>query len=390
MHLPDKLLLGNLCIPGQQGRWDILVENDTIASVEPAHATPLLSFDNAQVFPGLINSHDHLDFDLFPMLGNKVYADYREWGTDINARNSDLIAAVLKVPRSLRTRWGLYKNLLNGFTTVVNHGARLDTGTEELITVFQDCRSLHSLSGEKHWKWKLNRWRAGLIAVHIGEGANQAVVDEINRLRRWNLFGQKIVGIHGIAMQEKQANAFHALVWCPDSNYFLYDRTARIDLLKRRVPILFGTDSTLSARWNSWDQLRLARKERMLTDKELISAVAKEAAQAWGMPRLGELTTGSQADLVIAKKQKGTKGMDAFYAINPEDLLLVLHRGSVRLFDQSLAVPLMAAGLDRQGFSKVHFPRTENDKYVQGDLPGLMASIRSYYPGAEFPFTSTP
>ncbi|MES1249730.1 MAG: hypothetical protein ABUL46_03555, partial [Chitinophaga rupis] len=128
------------------------------------------------------------------MLGNRIYNDYTEWGEDIHLRDQARISPILKIPQLLRTRWGIYKNLLNGFTTVVNHGERLETGTEELITVFQDCRCLHSLSAEKHWKWAVNSWQARrtLIAVHIGEGTNAAAGREIDRLRRWNLFGRGI------------------------------------------------------------------------------------------------------------------------------------------------------------------------------------------------------
>ena len=35
-----------------------------------------LHFDGAIIFPGLINSHDHLDFNLFPQLGNRAYKNY--------------------------------------------------------------------------------------------------------------------------------------------------------------------------------------------------------------------------------------------------------------------------------------------------------------------------
>src|SRR5688572_1349169 len=84
-----------------------------------------LIFKDAMVFPGLINSHEHLDFNLFPRLGHGIYDNYKEWGRDIHEKDKDLIAEVLKVPISLRTQWGIYKNLLNGVTTVVNHGPRL-------------------------------------------------------------------------------------------------------------------------------------------------------------------------------------------------------------------------------------------------------------------------
>jgi cytosine/adenosine deaminase-related metal-dependent hydrolase len=375
------MVLKNLSIIGRKGLYNILVDKDKIAGVFPSGTdvpgtSTVLSFRDAIVLPGLINSHEHLDFNLFPMLGNRAYQDYMEWGQDIHVRHRDRIKQVLAIPQALRTRWGMYKNLLNGFTTVVNHGAVLDTGVEELITVFQDDHCLHSLGTERRWKWKLNgfRRRKGLIVLHIGEGTNSTAAREADRLRRWNLFRRPIVGVHGVAMNERQAEALRALVWCPDSNFFLYNKTAPIDKLKRRLPILFGTDSTLSATWNGWEQLRLARQQGMLTDEELLDGLTGKAAAIWDLPMLGKVGIGYQADLVITKG----RNLDNVFATNPKDLLLVMHQGHIRLFDASLA-----AGFETNDFSGVMVGGQL--KYVQGDLPGLMREIVRYDPEAKFP-----
>lgn len=113
-----------------------------------------LTFDNAIIFPGLINSHDHLDFNLFPALGNKTYNSYTEWGGHIHKKYKHEIAEVLEVPEALRTDWGIYKNLLCGVTTVVNHGKRLKKHID-LITVYQRPQSLHSVQFEKNGRSSL-------------------------------------------------------------------------------------------------------------------------------------------------------------------------------------------------------------------------------------------
>ena len=385
------MVLKNLSIAGQKGLHGIRIEHDKITGVFPSGTvvpeTPIvLSFEGAIVLPGLINSHEHLDFNLFPKLGGPAYADYTEWGQDIHTRHKDRIKRVLTIPQPLRTRWGMYKNLLNGFTTVVNHGAFLDTGSEqELVTVFQDCYCLHSLATEKRWKWKLNsfrRRRDELIVLHIGEGTSSAAATEVDRLSRWNLFRRPVVGVHGVALEPGQAEALRALIWCPDSNFFLYNKTAAIDRLKHLLPILFGTDSTLSASWNGWEQLRLARTQGMLTDEELLDGLTGKAAAIWNFPVLGKIETGYQADLVITKG----RDMDSLFAGNPKDILLVMHRGNIRLFDASLEGQLAAAG---------HVPATYSPvlignkiKFVQGDLPGLIRDIARYDPEAELPVSA--
>src|SRR4051812_49067237 len=177
-----------------------------------------IHLEDCILFPGLINSHDHLDFNLFPQLGNKVYNDYLEWGPDIHQHNSDVINSVLRVPEPLRAQWGLYKNLLNGITTVVHHGRPVHV-TSPLIDVFGRCHSLHSVRLEQRWKLKLNNpfIRNCPFVVHVGEGTSKAAKDEIDELIQWNMLRRRLIGIHGVAMNEVQAANFEALVWCPDS-----------------------------------------------------------------------------------------------------------------------------------------------------------------------------
>ena len=114
----------------------------------------------------------------------------------------------------------------------------------------------------KNWKFKLNRILAKdqPFVIHIGEGTDDASHREIDTLIKWNLFKRKIIGVHGVAMDENQATAFKALVWCPASNYFLLNNTAAIDKLKTKTSILFGTDSTLTSGWNLWEHVTISKK----------------------------------------------------------------------------------------------------------------------------------
>ena len=381
--------LANLRLPNEEGRYDIRIDAGRITAIEPARphptpAEPSIDFDGALAFPGLINSHDHLDFNLFPRLGNRIYNNYTEWGPDIHKNNSTSIQPILKIPQTLRTQWGIYKNLLNGFTTVVNHGEHLDIDNAP-ITVFQNCYSLHSVGFEPRWKWKLNHPRKNKsrpVALHVGEGTDAAATREIDQLIRWNLLRRPLIGIHGVAMTEEQARSFRALVWCPASNYFLLDKTAPVDRLHRIVPILFGTDSTLTAGWNSWAQIRQARRAGVISDKELFATLTHNPAAAWGLNDRGTLRPGAAADLVIARPRPGLTGMDAFFALNPQDLLLVLHDGKTRVFDPSLLGPITEQGLTAEDFQPTR--PGPGGKYVCGDLPGLIQKIRNYYPEADF------
>lgn len=369
------------------GNADIHVVENRIEDIFPGGENPVhdeqeIDCNETIVFPGLINSHDHLEFNLFPQLGNYHYKNYVEWGEDIHKVNKEVINSVLKIPKDLRVLFGVYKNLLNGVTTVVQHGEYFHL-QDPVIDVFEDAYSIHSVQLGKKWKWKLNRpfRKDKLYVIHIGEGIDKTSYDEIDQLIRWNFFRHKLIGVHGVAMTEKQADAFEALIWCPASNYFLLNKTAAADKLKSHTKILFGTDSTVSANWNLWEQLRLAKKTGLLTDEELFSALTKTAAAVWGLHDRGRLEKGNVADIVVGRRKQGNNFMDNFFSLQPGDVLLVIKNGAVVLFDESYYFDFRQL----PDFSKIRIGGRL--KYVKGDLAGLLKQIKNYAPGIALPFS---
>jgi cytosine/adenosine deaminase-related metal-dependent hydrolase len=352
---------------------------DSVSNPVTSNDAFRLEFHDAIAFPGLINSHDHLDFNLFPRLGTSTYNNYTEWGSFIHKEYKKEIADVLKIPEALRTSWGIYKNLLCGITTVVNHGKKLEV-LNPLITVIQQTHDIHSVRFERFWKLKLNNPFKNNIpcVVHSGEGTDTAAEQEIDKLLKWNLFKRKLIGIHGVAMSPEQAAGFNALVWCPVSNYFLLQQTADINRLKKKTKICFGTDSTLTAGWNLWEHLRYARKSTVIKETELFDMLTAIPAAVWKL-NSGGIAVGKDADIVIARA-KSTSG---FFSIDPQDILLVMHNGVIRLFDEELLPQLKAADFDLHHFFKIRI--NKEIKYVHGNLPKLVSLIKSYYPGADLP-----
>jgi cytosine/adenosine deaminase-related metal-dependent hydrolase len=365
---------------------NIRVTDEKIESVWPANNSGFndhlqLTFENAIVFPGIINSHDHLDFNLFPQLGNRIYNNYTEWGAYIHSNYKEEIASITNIPLCLRTEWGMFKNLLCGVTTVVNHGDRLNL-KNDLVTVFEDTHCLHSVRFEKNWKLKLNNpLKINLPAVvHVGEGDDWSSSQEIDHLIKWNLLRKKLIGIHAVAMSEEQAKKFEAIIWCPQSNYFLLNKTSRPNLLKDHTKILFGTDSTLTSTWDIWQHLALARETRLISDKALYHMVNKNAAAIWKL-NCGDISAGKDADIVVAKIHQEKAGFESFFGLSPSKILLVIHQGNIRLFDEELLPQLN--DIDVNNFSKVYINGA--CKYVQGNLPALMESIQKYNPAVNFP-----
>lgn len=356
----------------------IVIKGDRIQSIQSleqdnsAANDHRIQFRDAVALPGFINSHDHLDFNLYPLLANRVYNNYTEWAKDIQKTGKKEIEAVRRIPEELRVEWGCYKNLLNGFTTVVNHGKKLRIGNSP-VHVFQSCTSLHSTAFEEFWKIKLNNPfdKNRLIVMHIGEGRDGMAAKEIEIVRRWNLLNKKIIAVHGIAMNNDQANHFEGLVWCPASNRKLIGETVEIDELNN-MPIVFGTDSTLSAGWNAWVHFRLGLGEPGMNELELLEMLTIAPAQLWDMKGKGILEENAIADIIITEQN------DDLFQNNPEDMLMVIQNGKIRLFDESLADQIQLAGFSRLSINN-------RVKYVEGDLPGLLKKIRSYYPSIDLP-----
>jgi len=382
------MILRNVNLINSGHPVNLIIEGDSIKSVSP-EATPhqtgesQLSFENVFAFPGLINSHDHLDFNLFPQLGNQIYNNYTEWGAYIHKNYKSEIAAVLNIPLALREQWGILKNLICGVTTVVNHGERI-TLTAPLINVHEQCYCLHSVGFEKNWRIKLNHPLKNKypVVIHTGEGKDGEAYTEIDDLIHWNLLGKKLVGVHGVAMQSNQAKKFEALVWCPQSNHYLLNKTAAVNELQKHTTILFGTDSTLTGDWDIWEHIRTARQTKLLSDTGLYQTFNQSAREVWGTGS-GEIKAGAVADLIITRQQHDD-ATESFFATRPEDILLVIQGGRIRLFDASLAEQL---GKTLQDDYHV-FNINGSSKYVQFNVFALTEQIRQYYPEAIFPISA--
>jgi cytosine/adenosine deaminase-related metal-dependent hydrolase len=381
------LLLNNLItVPGNQP-LNIGIYGEKIMSIGVAlrniYDPFQIHFSEAIAIPGLINSHDHLDFNCFSVLGEKKYGDYREWGSHIHQDFKEEIRAIVKVPENLRTEWGVYKNLLSGVTTVVNHGKVLKI-ENPLIDIYQKTQNLHSVGFEKNWKWKLNNPFLSNkdCVIHIGEGTGQSSSDEIDNLIKFNLFKRILIAVHGVAMKPEQALHFKALVWCPESNRVLLDQHARISELKNHTAIVFGSDSTLSGNWNIWRHLRLARSLQQLSDKELLHSLTSVPARLWNLNK-GRLEPKSDADIVIIKIQPGISAMDSLFKTNPEDILMVVQKGKIRMFDKSLLPQIRLLPVNLFRYSQLSIQGKV--KFVEGELPGLITEIKKHNPDIRFP-----
>lgn len=334
------MILRNLNIIGQiNGKKDIVINGNSILKIISSgkqnnyQNDNELDFNGCIAFPGLINSHDHLEFNNYPKLGHKIYQDYVEWGNDIHEKDKEIIKTIEAIPIEIRYKNGIRKNLICGVTAVAHHGICHDSFYNSPVEIIESC-CFHSVKLGGKWKLKLNSIKnSEPYVIHIGEGINKSAVEETDEFIKWNLFNRKTIAIHGISMTVEQSKHFTALVWCPDSNKFLFDKTADIKSLKHHTKILFGTDSTLTAPANLWEQLRKARALKLMSDEELFASLTTTAADVWDLDKTGRIAENYFADIVIAKQKKKDL-FEAFYSVDPEDIVMVIKKGKVILSDE--------------------------------------------------------
>jgi cytosine/adenosine deaminase-related metal-dependent hydrolase len=188
---------------------------------------PILALDLSGhlVMPGLINAHDHLAFNLFPLLGHGPYPNAGEWARDIYHPGRSPIREHLRVPTPVRLWWGALKNLLSGVTTVCHHNPyeREVFGADFPVRVVRRFAWAHSLEFEPELAARFRKAPPSYpFLVHCAEGIAAAARREVQALDALGALDERTAIIHGVGitgaglalMRRRRAS----LVWCPTSN----------------------------------------------------------------------------------------------------------------------------------------------------------------------------
>jgi hypothetical protein len=225
-----------------------------------------LDLDGLELLPGLINAHDHLEFALFPRLGQRLYANATEWARDIFHPDRHPIREHLHVPKRLRLLWGGLRNLACGVTTVCHHNPYEPVFDEDFpVRVVKRYGWAHSLAFEAHIRDCFHATPAGApFLIHAGEGTDADAAREIFKLNELGVLDERTVLIHAVGFRadgwELIRKIGASVVWCPRSNLFTLGETLSADAIASGIPIALGTDSPLTAEGDLLDELRTARE----------------------------------------------------------------------------------------------------------------------------------
>lgn len=264
--------------------------------------------DGCLILPGLVNSHDHLEFNLFPRLGRGPYPNFEKWADDIFHPGRSPVREHLSIPKPVRLWWGGLKNLLSGVTTVCHHNAyeKNVVANGFPVRVVKRYGWAHSLRFGQHIRKAFLSTPSGApFFIHLAEGSDRQSRDEIFELDRLGALDARTVIVHGVGLappgRELLRRRGAALVWCPTSNRFTLGATLDPAFIRGSDRASLGSDSALTAEGDLLDEIRAAHREGMDPGR-IYSMVTGSAA---GVLRLrngeGKLEPGSIADLLVVK-----------------------------------------------------------------------------------------
>jgi len=286
--------------------------------------------------PGLINSHDHLEFNLFPKLGRGGYRNAADWARDIHHPERSPVRDHLRVPKNVRLWWGALKNLLSGVTCVCHHNPYEPDvfGPDFPVRVVRRMAWAHSLAFENRLAARFRAApRAWPFVVHCAEGVDAPARREIDTLDAEGALDARTALVHGVGLTPDGVDLVRrrraSVIWCPSSNLGMLGRTVSRAVLRSGLPIALATDSALSAPVDLLDELAVAR--RFLPASRLYQMVTSVPA------RILRLSRRALESDWIAIRSRAQAPEDALFA---GAVALVVVAGRIRLISPELAEQL--------------------------------------------------
>lgn len=367
----------------------VWVAHGLIEAVEPAGAPPPAGFSsvepvpvNGAIFPGFIDLHNHLAYDVLPAWRvPKRYANRDQWKRhaeydqlvkrpmSILGRRADMLPAICRYVEckalfgGTTTTQGIRLVSAGGITKYFRGIVRNVEMPDDPELAGAESRMADVASRDRDAFWKtLQAQDAGGAAylLHLSEGTDARARQHFLALRseagEWAV-NRALAGIHCVALGEKDFALLEAkgasMVWSPMSNLLLYGETADVRAAARaRLRIGLGCDWSPSGSKNLLGEMKVAwllgRRRKAFDAERVVRMVTSDAAEIvrWSA-RVGTLARGKVADLTVLEASEGDPYEGAVRATE-RDVLLVVVGGAPRYGSPDLMRRLVVPGKDTE------------------------------------------
>lgn len=394
---------------------NVYISGGVIAAVQPSDQPAPPGFDGiaprrtgGTIFPGLIELHNHLAYNVLPLWQvPKQYQHRGQWGSHKDYRK--LISGPMNVVGrtdglvQAAVRWAEAKALIAGTTT--SQGIKLysnagikkyyrgvvrnveETNDAALPEADSRIGDVEAKSAAKFLKrLEAKKAKNRKLILHLAEGRNDDEQDRANRHfralkvggRTWAI-NEALVGIHCTGLRGRNFATLRArkgsIVWSPLSNLLLYEKTTDIGrALSEGVPVALGSDWSPSGSKNLLMELKAARlhcdtEGIAVSDYDLVKMVTTTPAAmvGWG-GEIGTIEAGRRADFVVISGKSGDPYSRLISATENRVVLVVVN--GVRRYGQARLMSSISGLEDRDvaGSKRRLNLRQDNVEQTMGDL----------------------
>jgi len=310
---------------------------------------------NGIIFPGLINIHNHLDWNVFPLwsVPDKYETRYEwqnvsEYDRDLSEPHRVLkqnfkiemmkFAEVKALVGGTTTLQGASYPWENAFTKILVRNVEHDSDVKVKIQSRIGEITLNNTYYEKVLK-NIQEDKTQVFIQHLAEGTNGTAKDEFTTLKKLDLLREQVVIIHGTALESQEFGEMSAsntkLAWSPLSNLLLYGDTTNVaDAWNSGVLVSLTSDWSPSGSKNVLWELKAAdwwnKKsfDKLFSDYDLVKMVTVNPAISinWD-DSVGMIAPNYLADLVVINDYNSDNPYRALIDASDSDVLLVIING---------------------------------------------------------------
>lgn len=387
------LLEGTVIGPDGPYEGQVLALPDgTIGCAEPGKACAAdpraaqAAYVDAQgiIAPGLIDTHNHILFDIFDdddWLPQRPYANHNDWTKDSNEPRYTVMVDVKQCLENASQgkptwcpsrfdktghlkcemeKWGEIKAILAGTTSVVGlAGTALpcfDSLARSIDTQFngfgadkiQTAAITPSKSTADGVCKNYDTGKTDAYLIHVGEGLDEKARAEFDKLGTMTttpecLYAPGTAVTHGTAFTAQEFATMKAndmkLTWSPASNIALYGETTNIPAaLSAGLVVSLAPDWSMGGSQNMLDELSFAKNwsdakwSGQLSAKDIVAMATTNAATVLALSdKIGTIRAGMQADLFVVEGGSADRQApyDAIVAATPKHVRLTMVAGKV-------------------------------------------------------------